>query len=294
MNTQSAIDASLFVQFVANNWGTIDKSNNLDGRPVLNTANQPVVTGKAFNVIKTIYANGLATDVKPDRPVVEGFKTIGIVAGNVADPNEIVIAIRGTSTVWEWIQDAKFFLRPFDPVTGSGLTEDGFTVMYLSFSFTQGPAQSFMKELLALLPAAGRVTIVGHSLGAALATLLALDFSAHSNLPLTVFTIASPRVGDFVFEKVFNNAVRSAFRVVNRLDVVPKVPPALLFFHVGDESEYVPTKELKFDLACEHHLTTYLHLMASSIGTQAQYPIQPNCLAGGMGLPLTNPSASPS
>jgi triacylglycerol lipase len=293
VNTQSAIDATLFVQFVANNWGTIDKSNNLDGRPVLNTANQPVVAGKAFNVIKTIYANGLATDIKPDRPLVEGYKTIGIVAGNVADPNEIVIAIRGTSTIWEWIQDAKFFLRPFDNVTGSGLTEDGFTVMYQSFSFTQEPAENpFMKGLLALLPAAGRVTIVGHSLGAGLATLLSLDFAAHSNLPLTVFTIASPRVGDLVFERVFNNAVRSCFRVVNRLDVVPKVPPALLFFHVGDESEYVPMKELKFDLACEHHLTSYLHLMASSIGTQAQYPIQANCLIGGMGLPLSNPSAN--
>jgi len=295
VNVQNAINASLFVQFVANNWqlqnGT---NNNLDNAPVVNPSGAPVVPGKTYQVDKTIYACDLATDINPTLPGVEGWKTIGIVARNVADPNEVVVAIRGTLTVWEWLQDAKFLFKPFTNVAGAGLTEDGFTDMYDSFSFQPAPnGSSFIQDLLGRLSPNSNVTITGHSLGGALATLLALDFAAHSALPLTVFTIASPRVGDLTFSRVFDNIVPACFRVANRLDIVPKTPPPLLYFHVGDETELVPGKDLKFDLGCEHHLTTYLNLLAKTIGAQASYPIQANCLqAIAAGPPLANPSAN--
>ena len=67
--------------------------------------------------------------------------------------------------------------------------------------------------------------MTGHSLGAGLATLLALDLAAHSLVPNTCITLASPRVGDLTFQHVFNQVVPNAYRVVNRIDIVPKVPP---------------------------------------------------------------------
>lgn len=295
MNVQFAIDAGLFVQFVATNWQNADGSNhNLDGLPVLSPQGQPVVAGKNYTVAKTIYACDLATDLHPNRPEDEGYKTMAIVAANDADPNDVFVAIRGTLTVWEWIQDAKFFFKPFSNVTGSGLTEDGFTDMYQSFSFQPAPsAGSFIQNLIQMLPAAANVTLTGHSLGGALITLLALDLSAHSRFPITVYTLASPRLGDLTFSRLFDSTVPNCFRVANRLDAVPKVPPPLLFFHVGDEFELVPGPDLKFDLGCEHHLTSYFNMLSKLIGTQAGYPIQPDCLKPATSLP-PDPGASAS
>jgi triacylglycerol lipase len=281
MNIQNAIYASQFVQFIANSWKDSNGNNrDLDNVPVVDTHGGPVVSGKNYTVFKTIYACDLATDFHKARPG-EGWKTMGIVAQNAADPNDVVISIRGTLTIWEWLQDGKFLFKPFSNVPGGGLTEDGFTDMYQSFSFRAAPNETpFMQDLLERLGTKASVIISGHSLGGALAQLMALDFAAHSSLPLTVFTIASPRAGDLTFSRLFDNIVPACFRVANRLDIVPKTPPPLFYFHVGDETELVPGTDLKFDLGCEHHLTSYLNMLAKLIGTQANYPIQPDCLAG--------------
>lgn len=293
MNTQSAINAGLFVQFVANQWDVGSPTNNLDGRAVVNAAGKPVIPGSGYRVKKTLYACDIATDFDPTRPGTEGWKTMGIVAANDADSNDVVIAIRGTLTVWEWLQDAKFLLRPFNRVSGGGLTEDGFTDMYYSMSFTASDcAGNFMQDLVAQLPSTANVTVAGHSLGAAVATLLAFDLGANTKFVPTLYTLASPRVGDLIFSQVFNHVIPNAFRVANRLDVVPKVPPPLMYFHVGDETELIPGLSLKFDLGCEHHLTSYFNMLGSLIGQQAAYPIDADCLKPIAGLPTNDPGKS--
>ncbi|KAA6459209.1 lipase family protein [Acidobacteria bacterium AB60] len=278
VNVQSAINAGLFVEFVYENWNKISATTDLNGRAVVTGSGAPVIPGKSYTVQKTIYANDLATDINPAR--AKGCTTIGIIAQNDADPLDVVIAIRGTEGVWEWLQDFKFLPRPFPRVQGSGLTEDGFTDMYLSFSLTPGPSGTFMDDVVALLAASAKITISGHSLGAALATLLALDMAVNTRFPVTLYTLASPRVGDLSFHNLFNHVVQDAFRVANRLDIVPKTPPPLFYFHVGDETELVPPPELKFELGCEHSILSYFHMLAKLIGQEAKYPIDAKCLNG--------------
>jgi hypothetical protein len=280
VDVQSAINAGLFVEFVYENWCTAaTQAVNLDGRAVVTAAaGAPVIPGKNYNVLKTIYSNDLATDISPNRPAVEGFKTLGIVAQNAADANDIFIAIRGTEGIWEWLQDFKFLPRPFPNVPGSGLTEDGFTDMYLSFSFMPGPSNTFMSDLVALLPTGAKVTVSGHSLGSAIATLLALDMAVNTKFPVTLYTLASPRVGDLSFFNLFNHVVPDAYRVANRLDIVPKTPPPLFYFHVGDETELIPPSTMKFDLGCEHSILNYFAMLAGLNGTQARYPFDAKCL----------------
>jgi pimeloyl-ACP methyl ester carboxylesterase len=250
---------------------------------VVTTAGAPIIPGKTYTVLKTIYANDLATGLNPNRPILEGYKTIGIVAVNDADPKDLYVAIRGTSTIWEWLQDFNFLMKPFRNVSGSGLTEDGFTDMYQSFSFTAGVNQglAFIQNLAALIGKSSPTacaTIAGHSLGASLATLLALDLSVNTRVTNVLYTLASPRTGDLTFSHLFNHVVPNAYRVVNRLDIVPKTPPPLLYWHVGDETELIPGPDLKFDLRCEHILTTYLHLLGALNNTPAEYPLLPDCL----------------
>lgn len=278
MNVQTAIDTGLFTNFVYNNWNRTSQSTDLDGLAVVDSNGQPIIPTKAYTVLKTIYSNDLATDFSLKNPSLADYVTIGIVAQNGADPTDIVIAIRGTEGIWEWLQDLKFLARTFPPVAGSGLTEDGFTDMYLSFSFFPSASSTFMQDMNALLPSNATVTIAGHSLGASLATLLALDMSVNTNFPIILYTLASPRVGDLSFHNLFNHVVPNTYRVANRLDIVPKTPPPLLYFHVGDETELIPSKTMKFDIACEHHLTSYLNMLGTLIGQQALYPIDADCL----------------
>ena len=275
MNVQNAIDAGLFVEFVYSNWDKVSKTTDLDGKAVVTDAGAPVIPGKNYSVLRTIYANDLATDSNPGR--AQGLVTMGIIARNDADPTDVFVAIRGTEGVWEWLQDFKFLPVPFPKVAGAGLTEDGFTSMYLSFSLTLGPTPTFMADVEALLPANAKVTVTGHSLGAALATLFALDMSVNTKFQTTAYTLASPRVGDLTFHNLFNHVVPDAFRVANRLDIVPKTPPPLFYFHVGDETELIPPSNLKFDLKCEHNILSYLNMLAALINQQANYPIPANC-----------------
>lgn len=286
MNIQSAVNAALFVQFVANQWNSSSPTTDLTGKAVVDAGGTPVVPGATYTVTRTIYANDLATDFdKSVGAVPKQRVTIGIVAANKADPTDVVVVVRGTSTIWEWIQDCKFLYKPFSNVPGAPLTEDGFTDMYLSFSLVNPPsagAITFVDDLLSGLPENAYVTVAGHSLGAALATLLALDLAVHSQeLPVKLYTLASPRVGDPTFAQLFDHMVPNTFRVANRLDVVPKVPPPLMYVHVGDETELLP-QGLKFEAACEHHLSSYLHMLAALLNppATAAYPYQANCVAG--------------
>jgi hypothetical protein len=281
MNVNTAITAALFVEFVYNKWnGAPNQVTDLNGLEVTNIAGQPICAGKTYKVTRTIYSNDVATDLNPDRPITEGYKTIGILAVNTVDPTDVVIAIRGTENVWEWIQDFKFLPIPFSPVPGGGYTEDGFTDMYLSFSFTPNLQQDFIAELASLLPAGANVIVTGHSLGAALSTLLSLDLAVHSKANVASYTLASPRVGDLSFGNLFNHVVQNAYRIANRMDIVPKTPPPPLYFHVGDETDLIPGPDVKYDLGCEHSIITYLHLLGQLPGATQQFALTANCLTG--------------
>jgi hypothetical protein len=276
MNVQNAINAGLVLEFVYNNWGST-APDGLTGLPV--TLSQPCTPPATYKVYKTIYSCDLATDIDPQAPGKEGWKIMGMLAFNENDKNDVVIAIRGTENVWEYIQDFKFFPKPFSNVPGAGLTDDGFTDMYQSFSFRAGAngTPNFIEELISYIPSTATVTITGHSLGGPLATLLSLDLAAHAQLSLVLYTFASPRTGDLTFHNIFNHTVPNCYRIVNRHDIVPQLPPPLLYFHVGDENELVPGPTLKWGIHCEHHLTTYLNLLGTSIGAAAKYPLDTDC-----------------
>jgi pimeloyl-ACP methyl ester carboxylesterase len=129
------------------------------------------------------------------------------------------------------------------------------------------------KRLVDFLPTAfpqpvTSLTICGHSLGGALATLLALDVAANTGLgsALTSSTYASPRTGDPSFADTYNQVVPNTVRIANRLDLVPKLPLPPLYEHVAQVTDLNPMLKVKLDLLCEHHLTTYLHLLSLETG----------------------------
>jgi hypothetical protein len=243
------------------------------------------VSGTAYTVVTTIYANDLATDMNPGRGL--DLVSIGLILQE-AGTGDVVIAIRGTEGILEWIHDAAFLLVTCPFLAGAGHTEDGFTAMYTSFRTGTDPASPSVVNALATLPfprPVGSVTVCGHSLGGALATLLALDVAANSTFkdPST-YTFASPRTGDPAFASTFNQVVKDSSRVANRLDLVPKLPFPPFYEHVNELSDLNPVRLFPLPpeilvnptLTCEHALDTYLHLLSVGSGGP-EFPLDPDC-----------------
>ena len=72
-----------------------------------------------------------------------------------------------------------------------------------------------------------QVLFVGHSLGAALATLTSFwwSYRAPQGTFSLVFTAGSPRVGNNAFASLCAQRVPHRWQVINQADVVPDLPP---------------------------------------------------------------------
>ncbi|KAJ8451194.1 hypothetical protein Cgig2_013966 [Carnegiea gigantea] len=82
------------------------------------------------------------------------------------------------------------------------------------------------------------VYCTGHSLGGALATLLALELSSSQlakigAISVTMYNFGSPRVGNRRFAEVYNEKVKDSWRVVNHRDIIPTVPRLMGYCHVA-------------------------------------------------------------
>jgi lipase (class 3) len=237
-----------------------------------NAAGQSLSAGGiGYTVVTTIYANDLATDMNPTRGDDE--VSIGLIC-QADQTGDVVIAIRGTEGILEWIHDAEFLLVPCPFLAGAGHTEDGFTAMYESLRTGAEPDSPTVVNALAKLPfphPVSSVTISGHSLGGALATLLALDVAANTAFSdPAVYSYGSPRTGDSLFASTYNQVVKNSYRIANRLDIVPTLPPPVDYEHVLNPYELNPIRLMppppkilvKSTVTCEHSLATYLYLLS--------------------------------
>lgn len=227
--------------------------------------------GIGYTVVTTIYANDLATDMNPTRGDDE--VSIGLIC-QADQTGDLVIAIRGTEGILEWIHDAEFLMVPCPFLAGAGHTEDGFTAMYESLRTGTESDSPTVVDALAKLPfphPVTSVTICGHSLGGALATLLALDVAANTVFSdPAVYSYGSPRTGDSLFASTYDQVVKNSYRIANRLDIVPHIASSRRLRHVLNPYELNPIRLtppppkilVQSTLTCEHSIVTYLYLLS--------------------------------
>jgi hypothetical protein len=101
----------------------------------------------------------------------------------------------------------------------------------------------------------GKLLITGHSLGAAMATLLASawlsDSPAGTQPPSALYTFGSPRVGDADFVATLANI--SNTRYVDCCDGVTRVPPQIMGYqHLGDPQYIDRNGKITFNPADEY------------------------------------------
>jgi triacylglycerol lipase len=171
------------------------------------------------------------------------------------------------------------------PIPGlTGFTEDGFTAIYRGLR-TGRPSgsTSAVAAIKSHLTAGGAktVTVCGHSLGGALATLLTADVALNTPCKSPAsYTYASPRTGDLLFANGYNASIPATYRIVNRQDLVPQLPPIvpLPYEHVNTKYELNPPfGKIQQTLLCMHHLATYIWLMEQLAGSGTD-PLPPECV----------------
>jgi hypothetical protein len=237
------------------------------------------ITGQliyGYKVLATLYANDLSTDINPNK----AYLPFGFIAQSPAPGTEIVVAIRGTETISEWVQDAQFLRKPYTYVPGAGTTEDGFTDLYGTLTVGPIPGARAVDALRSILNANLTLTICGHSLGSSVATLLALDVVSNiAGTTPTVYAFASPNVGDSTFAAMYDGLLGgSTWRIINQMDIVPQMP-VRFFGYVPVDQTYPLNSAGKADPdpGCSHHMTTYLYLLGQLAG-QPGLSLDPGCV----------------
>lgn len=139
--------------------------------------------------------------------------------------SEIVVAFRGTSGLRDVIIDLKNTLVPWtspgsNTCTGGCRVHSGFQEQWNSV------ASSVITRLRGLLSQnpGYKITVTGHSLGGALATLAGITLEKTFPGSVTVYSLASPRVGNPAFVSFVEAAFPDGriYRVTNEDDNVPQ------------------------------------------------------------------------
>ncbi|QOR65990.1 lipase family protein [Cytobacillus suaedae] len=177
----------------------------------------------------------------------------------IESKDSIIVAFRGTDSDPDWIADADIIQHHFPYDTNKTLVHGGFLSIY----------ESCRNQLLLKLHSLSdqkKLFITGHSLGAALAVLHAMDVYDNTDYKeLTLFTLAGPRVGNGAFASSYNHKIKNSIRVVNTNDIIPMLPPKRLYNpFTGKYSSYRHvSKQVSFShqtgtLRGNHSIYTYI------------------------------------
>ncbi|KAK3140921.1 hypothetical protein QOZ80_5AG0407800 [Eleusine coracana subsp. coracana] len=220
---------------------------------------------------------------------------------------DIVVAWRGTIRPLEWTKDLDVTPAPAGPVLGSSLASKhplamvhhGFLSLYTSsnaeskFNKTSAREQVVeeVKRLMELYKdEETSITVTGHSLGAAMATLNAVDMAANGvnapanstkpPCPVTAIVFACPHVGN-VFFKTACRSVRTehnlrSLHIRNLGDVVPLVPAvSYMDVHVALPINTGRSPHLNtLNPRQLHNLELYLHGLAGEQGSRGGFKME--------------------
>jgi triacylglycerol lipase len=147
------------------------------------------------------------------------------------------VILRGTQNPKDWISNLKVRQSKYEPVHKVACLEKYSPKLHNGFNdIYKGIRGQVFRVLFpsdsgeaTIVSGRQEIVVAGHSMGAAVATPLALDiaFADRENL-VRLYTFASPRIGDPFFSACFNESEIKAYRIFNTEDLVPQVPAAIM------------------------------------------------------------------
>lgn len=168
---------------------------------------------------------------------VSGSPLQAYVSTNARD--QVVITFRGTQplSLEDWLTDLDIAHVDAPDLCKDCTVHAGFNYAYSILS----PA--VIDAVEACLEAApnSTVTIIGHSLGGAIASLFAVRLATGCqghckapSSPIQVFSYGAPRLGNEHFAQFYNSILPNSWRIQHNKDVVPHLPPTEVgYYHCG-------------------------------------------------------------
>jgi triacylglycerol lipase len=190
-----------------------------------------------------------------------------------------IIALRGTQSDFEWVLDATIPQVPV-PLVWYNHGKFQLAQVHLGFLIFFAMLADQIVEAAKQFNPALPCLVTGHSLGGALAVLASPALKIL--LPAQTFEMynfAGPRVGDPIFVDAYNFFVPESYRVVNLSDVVPMLPPSVVFhWQYGDVGQEWSFLNQSGNIAGNHALigpNNYTDAVNLAIPTNAPrvYPV---------------------
>ncbi|MCC8380870.1 lipase family protein [Xenorhabdus sp. PB30.3] len=241
----------------------------------------PRLAEDGWDLVAYISGNDLSFSVNPKSNqqfliMLPKHVCYGYIAKNKKTPAEYVIVIRGTdsSNLFEALHDiVPVFTSPWAD-TPQQKVSMGFYSVYNSLKLTIVEPESkdnyshlrFPNAVAQFIGINTAYTILGHSLGAVIATYLMRDIPLLGDKHKASL-FASPRAGNHEFVSYIDNhfANYETFRYEN--DLVPHLPPDIPFileYESLSKSTILKTSDglnITDSLRCNHYLTSYIALL---------------------------------
>lgn len=230
------------------------------------------------------YITGIDALFRPLGSIAPGTQRVfyGMVLQSLRLTGVYMTVVRGTAGIIEWLEDAEFM--PMAAHGGlPGVQESGFVGIYRTFTAhppgaPQGasPVVDTLAALLTTPPGIARMTVVGHSLGAALATYLAYEVALKAPRRVALRAFASPHPGDAAFSRAVAAAIPDHQHYANTADLVPHVPLGLGYCHLPNTQLLRPVSpfgKIRLNLLCLHHAFCYSFLLDPHI-VSAPVPVR--------------------
>lgn len=143
---------------------------------------------------------------------------------------EIIISVRGSSSLANWLADVVWARQPTTMCSGCW-AHLGFLFAYSEIVNT---VNSSLASATRLFPSY-KITLAGHSLGGAVATLLGMHLR-DVGYEVDIYTYGSPRVGNEALARYITHQKGQDYRVTHAADLVARLPPINREFrHVSPE-----------------------------------------------------------
>lgn len=156
--------------------------------------------------------------------IISSTDTVGYI-GIIPSTSSIYVVFRGSHSLKNKISDADSVKVPYTSYSDCQCeVHKGF---YTAEQNVIGDIIEQVQMLLSTYPDF-TVKVTGHSLGAAMALLTAMDL-LRNNIDAVVYSFGQPRIGDNDFAAFVNNKLVT-WRVTHNKDMVPHLPPILMGF----------------------------------------------------------------
>jgi triacylglycerol lipase len=257
----------------------------------------------------------------------------GAIFRHQQEPDQYLITIRGTESGPEWAQNVVATPDVLHGMTlaltsqlikkggnakahpDGGFVPAGFYGIYeamtLGAAATISPpaAATGITQKIGSLQATNRrtvgdasVTVVGHSLGAAVATYLSYDLAKNSGFAqVNAYLLATPHPGDKIYAGHFTDTGVNCVSIAYERDLVPAVPPPPLYVPLAEtvtirasgspiaQNEILANATIGDSIGGNHHAVCYAAMLSSTVTKNiACYALDKACVSC-----IQSPSAQP-